>query len=243
LARDATVTPSLGLTKVGPDRSLTFAVVPYRGGELAKSRLSPAMSAADRALLAGRLVDHVLLAVRRSEGVSGIVVVSNDSIDGVALLADPGRGLNAALEAGIRRVEEQGAQTVLIVPADLPFLTPADIDILASAGGDADRAGAVAPSKDGGTGGLLLRPPSIVEPRFGVDSGARHAAALRSAGVEPAIVQRSGLALDIDVPEDLDLLGDELLDIVWSRDGNGLGGAIYRADEAGEYLARPDLDE
>jgi 2-phospho-L-lactate/phosphoenolpyruvate guanylyltransferase len=221
---------------------LIVAIVPYKGDAATKSRLGSAMSAQDRSLLGGRLRDHVLEVASSAEDLAAVALVSTEPADGVHFIADPGLGLNQAVAAGVGWAEEQGAEAVLILPADLPFLTVADVAAMI-AGQSSQHHGVVAPSKDGGTGGLLLRPPRIIQPAFGYGSARTHRDLLEAAGVEPVILHRSGLALDIDSPEDLDLLGDELLDIVWNGGRHHGGRSIDGPYQAGKHLARANLDE
>ncbi len=57
----------------------------------------------------------------------------------------------------------------------------------------------------GGTNALLAFPPALIEYAFGPTSFDRHRAEALAAGVRLAICDRPGLALDLDLPEDLGL--------------------------------------
>lgn len=221
---------------------MIVAVIPYKGDGATKSRLSAAMSANDRSLLGRRLRDHVLEVVSKAKGLDAVALVSTEPANGTTFIADPGLGLNGAVEAGAAWAEDQGAEAILILPADLPFLTAADVAAMIKGQWNETRA-VVAPSKDGGTGGLLLQPPGVIRPAFGPHSAQHHVNLLRAVGVEPVILHRSGLALDIDLPEDLDLLGDELLDIAWSSGRHDGGRSIDGTNQARKDLARANLDE
>jgi 2-phospho-L-lactate guanylyltransferase len=62
----------------------------------------------------------------------------------------------------------------------------------------------VAPDRaGGGTNALLLSPPSAIMPAFGVDSFARHRTLAVGAGLPSTVVERPGLALDLDTPSDV----------------------------------------
>jgi 2-phospho-L-lactate guanylyltransferase len=61
----------------------------------------------------------------------------------------------------------------------------------------------IAPSHDGGTNALLLRPPQAIAYAFGEDSFARHRAMAAAAELACHTYHSSTLALDIDHPEDL----------------------------------------
>ena len=217
------------------------AVVPFKGGADAKSRLSSAMSVRERQRLSFQLLHHVLSVLSRAEEIDRVAVVGRIPIPNTAFVADPGGGLNPAVARGIRWSIGLGADAIVVLPADLPFITRSDIaaliNLMPSGSG-----GVVAPSKDGGTGALLLRPPMLVDPCFGPHSGQRHMTAIRDAGGTISVLQRSGLAIDIDVPADLDLLGDELLDVAWSRNGSGPHIGIDATNKTGEHSAGADFD-
>ena len=54
-----------------------------------------------------------------------------------------------------------------------------------------------------GTNALLLSPPRAMNPCFGTDSRARHAAAARNLGLASTELRLPGLGFDVDEPEDL----------------------------------------
>ena len=89
------------------------------------------------------------------------------------------------------------------LPADLPLLTPEDIDVLLRAHGSAP-AVTLAPSRDQrGSNAVVCSPPEVLALRFGDDSYFPHVQRARALGIEPGIVHRPGLALDVDTPDDL----------------------------------------
>jgi len=169
------------------------AVVPMKSIDLAKSRLAAVLDATGRHALARQMLDHVLTTLRQA-GVERVRVASGDQGNG---------DLNADVAAAARLVETQGATDLLLVMADLPYLTPGDIAALIEAGHDSSVV--IAEAKDGGTNALLLRPPTALDFAFATHqpSAARHAERARRAGIEPSIIRRPGLARDIDTPADL----------------------------------------
>ena len=50
---------------------------------------------------------------------------------------------------------------------------------------------------------MLCSPPDVFPFRFGDDSFHPHLAAARAIGIEPGVVERAGIGLDIDTPDDL----------------------------------------
>jgi 2-phospho-L-lactate guanylyltransferase len=221
---------------------VNIAIIPYKGGPQAKIRLSSALGTTSREQLSRGMLDHVVRQLQSTRAIDAILVVTSTAVSGVEVIPDPGEGLNAAVRAGMDTGIRKGADTILVVPADLPSLTPADICATYHALIDSV-SGVVAPSKDGGTGGLLLRKSMMIEPQFGPSSARLHQHSLAATGVKPAVIHRSGLALDIDEPEDLDLFGDSLLDFVWKRNTQNVNRPVHGSDESGKNLTRPNLEE
>jgi 2-phospho-L-lactate guanylyltransferase len=175
-----------------PDAMLT-AVVPMKSIELAKGRLSTVLDGAGRRALAQKMLDHVL-GVLREAGLSSVRVASG---------ADGTGDLNADVTRAARLVQAEGATHLLLVMADLPYLSAADIAALIEAG--RDNAVVIAEAKDGGTNAMLLTPPTVLDFAFATHrpSATFHAESARKAGHEPVILRRPGLARDIDTPADL----------------------------------------
>jgi 2-phospho-L-lactate guanylyltransferase len=125
---------------------------------------------------------------------------------GAQVLADQGRGHNAAAKLGIEAALGAGADRVLLVPGDCPALDPGEIDRLLIRR-PARREAVIVPDRHGtGTNALLLAPPNALEPSFGPGSCRRHAELADSAGIAHVILPVPSLALDIDTPEDLTAL-------------------------------------
>jgi 2-phospho-L-lactate guanylyltransferase len=111
-------------------------------------------------------------------------------------------GLNPALRQAQQVADSAHATGLLIVPADLPTLAREDVDAILAAAISAPVA--IAPDRAGqGTNALLLRPVLAIDPSFGLDSFARHRLLAEEAGLTAAVVQRPGLALDLDTPADV----------------------------------------
>jgi 2-phospho-L-lactate/phosphoenolpyruvate guanylyltransferase len=179
------------------------AVVPMKSMDLAKSRLAVELDSAGRHALARQMLDHVLNTLREA-GLTSVRVASGDQGTG---------DLNADVTAAARLAQEGGATDLLLVMADLPYLTTADVAALLDAGRKnvATKLVVIAEAKDGGTNALLLRPPTVLEFAFATHrpSSKLHAEAARKAGIEPVIVRRPGLARDIDTPADLAALASD----------------------------------
>ena len=113
-------------------------------------------------------------------------------------------GLLSNLDRAARQLQNLGAQTLLIVPGDLPTIRPADVDELLIAHHDGLT---VCPAaRDGGTNALVISPPTGIGFLFGEQSCKRHVDAAEVAGLVHRVVQSEAFDYDIDRPVDLEWL-------------------------------------
>jgi 2-phospho-L-lactate guanylyltransferase len=176
-----------------------LAIVPVKGLDGAKSRLSPVLSADERAQLVVDMLDRVLAACEASTAITRTLLVTPEpqlARNRVEVLQDAGTGHPDAIAAGLADPRVRGG--ALVIMADCPRVTAASLDALA----EAARPVALAPSHDGGVNALALRDLEVFRPEFGVPAETTIARA-RAAGLEPAIVNDPALAFDVDRPEDL----------------------------------------
>jgi 2-phospho-L-lactate guanylyltransferase len=127
-------------------------------------------------------------------------------------------GLNEALRMGRDDAATAGATAVLMLPADLPHLSIEALDGLLEAADAAMAAGSggpvvvIAPSDARqGTNALLLSPPAVIEPCFGLESFEAHLRASARAGAALQIVDDPALGFDVDTPDDLERLEPALM--------------------------------
>ncbi len=190
-----------------------IAVVPVQRLETAKSRLASVLSPQERSDLVLTLFDNVMTALTGSSAVHRIVVVSPDpNVLDVAhrwraeLLEQTGRGLNAAIRLGRDHAVGLGADSILIVLADLPRVTSDDIDLMVNR--SLGMSVTMAPDRHGrGTNAMILCPPNVIEPAFGVDSLLKHQREVEQSGLNANTFKSSGTAFDVDTVDDLIDLG------------------------------------
>ncbi|MGI8829129.1 MAG: 2-phospho-L-lactate guanylyltransferase [Candidatus Limnocylindria bacterium] len=188
----------------------TRIIVPHRGLEAAKTRLAPSLSPDERMFLASQLLQRVLKVTR--EVTDDVVVISpsralRESVEpsGARLIVQRGMGLNEGLEQARFDALVDNVETLVVLHGDLPNVQATDVEaLLAALPSGTEPAMAIAPDRAGtGTNGLVLRPPGLIPFRFGSGSFAAHIAEVERTGVPLVAVNRSGLAFDLDTPEDL----------------------------------------
>ena len=184
------------------------AIVPLKALADAKGRLSGALDPAERQSFVAWMARRVIAACRACDGIDGVLVVAGDEAAaevGLAARADvllvPKPGLRLALDRADARTA--GRAATLVVAADLPEVSASDLAAVIAAGGASDRAVVIAPTHDGGTGALLRRPPGVMTTAYGPGSAQAHAELARAAGLDPQVVQITGLARDVDTPDQL----------------------------------------
>ena len=190
----------------------TLAIVPLKPLGEALGRLSGVLEPAARRDLQVAMLADVLEACGRARGVGEALVVTADPEAaglarawGARVVADhdPPRGMNPAVARGLTYAEAAGAGAALVVTADVPLAGPGDLEALLRDAPDPPSA-VLAPSRDGtGTNALLVAPPTALAPRLGPGSLARHLALAARRGLRARVLERPGLALDIDTPDDL----------------------------------------
>jgi len=198
-----------------------WAIIPVKPLRRGKSRLSGVLSLEARTALNHYLLSNTLETLASVPEIEHSLVVSRDP-----------EALTLAREYGARTVQEQGSphlnialtratmvalshfvQGVLIVPADLPLLTVDDIREVVRHAVDPPVIVITPDRHHQGTNALLISPPGLIKYEFGPDSFYRHCAQAKKVRARLEICERGSVALDIDLPEDLELAGYELMEL------------------------------
>jgi 2-phospho-L-lactate guanylyltransferase len=205
-----------------------WAIVPVKPLRWGKSRLAGVLSQEERTDLNSQLLIHTLNTLKSIDEIEHILVISRDPAAlaiartyGARTVQENGTPeLNSALARATIVARNHSTREVLIVPADLPLLTPEDVRAML------DRAinppvVVVAPDRhQRGTNALLVSPAGLIQYVFGPDSFSLHCQNAVRAGARLEICELPSLALDMDLPEDLQLVGDELDG--WSAEREGV---------------------
>jgi 2-phospho-L-lactate guanylyltransferase len=191
-----------------------WAIVPVKPLKRGKSRLAGILTEEERTQLNQDLLERTLKTLSELKELDQVLVVSRDPHAltiarnyGAKTVQEDGQPhLNTALARATVMAQLHSPHGVLVLPADLPLLTPDDVLALI------DRAVrppvvVIAPDRHRkGTNALLMVPPSLIEYDFGDGSFERHCERARQAGAKLEIVELPSLALDLDLPEDLEMV-------------------------------------
>jgi 2-phospho-L-lactate guanylyltransferase len=184
-------------------------LVPVKNLVDAKQRLSPLLSPEERVALAQAMCEDVLQALARWQSRPTVAVVTSDSFarDLAArfhfeVVADDNSGETNAIDMATAFCRERGAESTLVVPADIPLIDSAELQQIVDS---APPGGAVlVPDAAGrGTNAAWRSPGDLFPLRFGNDSFLPHLAAAKATGLPCVVLELPGIALDIDRPDDL----------------------------------------
>jgi len=185
----------------------TFALIPVKDLNNAKSRLADCLNADERKKLLLAMLADVLAA---TSAIPTIVICPEDisvHFQGfenvVFLLQDGGRNLNSAVVQANNYAVSQGAEATLFVPADMPLIRAEEIEKVLELG--RKKSVVITQASDGGTGILYRCPPDVMESRFTSDSFTDHLREAQDKGIEMHVHSAFPLSLDIDTIDDLRL--------------------------------------
>ena len=195
-----------------------WAIVPVKPLRRGKSRLAGVLTPGQRNDLNRRLLTHTLETLNTIPEIEQVLVISRDQA-----------ALSLAREHGARTVLENGApelnialarativaknyatRGLLIVPADLPLISPEDINAMLDIAVDPPVVVLAPDHRRQGTNALLVCPVGVIEYDFGPGSFQRHCERALQAGARLEILELPSLALDMDMPEDLEMVIERL---------------------------------
>ncbi|MEA2433318.1 MAG: 2-phospho-L-lactate/phosphoenolpyruvate guanylyltransferase [Actinomycetota bacterium] len=199
----------------------------------AKARLASHLDPDDRRALAEALLADAMKLVDDSDFLDWWVVSDDPSVlalaegQGLHIVEDAGDGLNEALALALEEIVASGAESVTVVPCDLPLARAEDLQDILDTGEFSSIV--LIPAHDGGTNGLYLRPPDAIEMRFGPQSLSVHAKAAEAAQLRCSILPLDRMEFDIDTASDV----GEVLD---RADGDG-GATVELLERLGPVLS------
>ncbi len=191
-----------------------WAIVPVKPLRRGKSRLAGALSEDERTELNRTLLQHTLKTLSDIKELEEVLVISRDPAVltiarnyGARTVREDGQPeLNTALKRATVVAQVYATRGVLVLPADLPLISREDVSILIERASEPPVV-VIAPDRhEKGTNALLIAPSGLIEYDFGENSFQRHCARVKAADARLEIVNLPSLGLDLDLPEDLELV-------------------------------------
>lgn len=190
-----------------------WALVPVKPLQRGKSRLSGVLSNEERTALNHQLFIHTLKTLAEVPEIAQTLVISRDPA-ALALARDHGARtlqeegtpeLNTALRRATVVARAYAAGGLLVLPADIPLLNVKDLQKLIGLAHDPPVV-VLAPDRRGdGTNALLTSPVGLISYTYGPGSFHKHVDQVKLTGARLEICNLSSFALDLDIPEDLEM--------------------------------------
>jgi 2-phospho-L-lactate guanylyltransferase len=196
-----------------------WAIVPVKPLRRGKSRLADTLNEDERAELNSQLLQHTLETLQETPKIEGTLVISRDpkvlaianEFDARTILEDGSADLNTALQRATAVAQIYTTNGVLILPADLPLISKEDIMRLIAIWEEHKRVVVIVPDRHkNGTNALLVSPSGMIEYDYGENSFEKHCNNARAAGAHLEICELPSIELDLDLPEDLNLVAEQI---------------------------------
>ncbi len=197
------------------------ALLPLKDLVQAKTRLSGLLRPYERRALAQAMAEDVLTVLADHPRITQITLVSDDpGADMLARKYDSDcwsesslgcRGLNPLIQRATERLTIRDEEPLLVLHCDLPLLTAEDVSAVLASQRALDGLIVGCDRQGSGTNLLAFGAGTVPDFCFGIDSCAGHVASAHSAGFPVQILQRLGIAVDVDEPADLKCVMDHLL--------------------------------
>lgn len=191
-----------------------WAIVPVKPLQRGKSRLSSILSVTERTTLNQSMLINTLKTLKSVDEIDTVLVVSRDpaalaiarDFDAKTVLEDGNPELNTALRRAAMVAKAYYANQILVMPADLPLVKSEHIKAFLALSGKAPELIIAPDRRKDGTNALYINPADLVDFYYGPGSFKKHLKAAEIKGAAIQIVENEALGLDLDLPEDLQLL-------------------------------------
>jgi 2-phospho-L-lactate/phosphoenolpyruvate guanylyltransferase len=196
----------------------TFAIVPVKKFENAKTRLSPLLRSDERVRLSSLMLAHTLKVLAAVPSLQQIVVVSGDRRAGEIaekhsakfLREEKESDVNSAVMLADSYSARESADATIVIPQDLPLLDAADISMACELAEKEDRCVVITPSlRYDGTNLLLRKPPEVMKTLYDSDSYESHVRTATELGIPVKLFFSKRVMSDVDTPEDARQLAKE----------------------------------
>ena len=191
-----------------------WAIVPVKPLRRGKSRLSGVLSEEERTLLNFTMLGNTLKALTSVKSIQNVLVISRDpaalslarDLGAHTVQEDGNSELNLALQRATVVAKIGGAHSILIVPADIPLISPEKIQAIVEKMKKAPEVIIVPDRRHEGTNALLINPCGLIQYIFGPGSFQKHIEQAEKKHARIEVVDDPSIGLDLDLPEDLELL-------------------------------------
>lgn len=190
-----------------------WVIIPVKPLRRSKSKLNKILSEDERTDLNLRLFENTLKILKNVETPHQVLVVSKDSsVISLSrtykirtLQEDSLSNLNLSLKKAAQVVKAYSAKSILILPADLPFLNKDDITNMVFENSDQPTMVISPDRKMSGTNLMMISPPDLIEFSYGPGSFERHIRQAQLLNAKIVVKISESSKFDIDSPEDYEI--------------------------------------
>ena len=191
-----------------------WAIIPVKPLRRGKSRLSAVLTEDERTTLNQNMLTNTLKTLTSVDRIDTIMVVSRDpgaltlarEFGARTVLENGSPELNTALRRAATVAKTYQANEILIIPADLPLVTREVIEEFLGKSGTPPEIIISPDRRKDGTNMLYVSPAGLIQFSYGIGSFAKHVSQAEQYGARIEIIESEQLGLDLDLPEDLELL-------------------------------------
>lgn len=189
----------------------TFAILPVKRFENAKTRLSSILDIDDRIHLSSLMLEDTVKILSSVRSLNQVVIVSADKRAeematkyGVTFLREEKeKGVNSAVALADLYSTREAAEASVVIPQDLPLLDPIEVSKACQQAENESRCIVICPSlRYDGTNMLLRKPPTVIATFYDNDSYNMHVKAALKLGIPVKGLFSKSIMYDIDTPED-----------------------------------------
>ena len=191
-----------------------WAIVPVKPLRRGKSRLSKVLSENERTILNQNMLVNTIKILSSVNRIDNILVVSRDpaaltlarEYGARTVLEDGSPELNTALSRARLVAKTYRVNEILILPADLPLLSREELERVLEQSGNPPEVLICPDRQNDGTNLLYINPEGLINFCYGSGSFNKHLELAKKSGARINIIASNSLGLDLDTPEDLELL-------------------------------------
>ncbi|TBR25926.1 MAG: 2-phospho-L-lactate guanylyltransferase [Candidatus Nitrosotenuis sp.] len=188
------------------------AIIPVKTFSNAKSRLG--LSQEKTSQLCKIMLERVLESISQSKTITKSILVSKDEnafeigkrFNTVQIFEDSERGVNHAVSLADRYLVENGFDTSVVFPQDIPLMQPQDITNLIKFRTMKTSLLVVPSRKFDGTNALVRTPVDVIETHYDEDSYKIHLTTGKSRNISTSFVLISRIMWDVDNRSDLEFI-------------------------------------
>lgn len=188
------------------------AIIPVKRFSKAKTRLGLTQEKTE--LFCKTMLDEVLSTISQSKKISKTILVSGDEsafdigkrYGVVQVFEENELGVNSAVLLAEKYLNENGFETSVVFPQDIPLMHAEDVDRLLAFQKNAKSLLVVPSRKFDGTNALVRTPVDVMETHYDEDSYKIHLTTAKSRGITASFVLINRIMWDVDDISDIEYI-------------------------------------